>query len=67
MLYGENMDFSDKIRFVREELGLTQKELAKKLGVAFATINRWENGHTEPTIKAKKLLELCKENGIEVE
>ena len=25
------MEFSDKIRFVREELGVTQEELAKKL------------------------------------
>lgn len=45
-----------------------KEELAKLLEVSFATINRWENGHTEPTIKAKrKLFELCKENGIEVE
>lgn len=44
------------------------EELAKLLEVSFATINRWKNGHTEPTIKAKrKLFELCKENGIEVE
>lgn len=60
------MEFSEKIRFVREELGLTQEELAKKLGVAFATINRWEQGSTTPHANTeKKLYEFCKDNGIE--
>ena len=60
------MEFSDKIRFVREELGLTQEELAKKLGVAFATINRWEQGLTTPHASTeKKLYDFCKENNIE--
>ena len=60
------MEFSDKIRFVREELGITQEELAKKLGVAFATINRWEQGLTTPHASTeKKLYDFCKENGVE--
>lgn len=60
------MEFSDKIRFAREELGITQEELAKKLGVAFATINRWEQGLTTPHASTeKKLYDFCKENGIE--
>jgi transcriptional regulator with XRE-family HTH domain len=28
---------------------LTQKEVANKLGVSFATVNRWLNGHTQPS------------------
>lgn len=36
------MDFADKIKFVRSELELSQEELAHKIGVSFATINRWE-------------------------
>lgn len=48
------MEFSDKIRFAREELGITQEELAKKLGVAFATINRWEQGLTTPHASTEK-------------
>jgi len=60
------MEFSEKIRFVREELGLTQEDLAKKLGVAFATINRWEQGSTKPHANTeKKLYEFCKDNGVE--
>lgn len=47
---------------------LTQTELAMKIGVAFISINRWENGHCEPTMKAKrKLASLFKEYGIEVQ
>ena len=38
------------------------------LGVSFASVNRWENGKFEPSIKVKrKIVELCKENNINVE
>lgn len=38
-----------KIRALREHLHLTQEVFARILGVSFATVNRWENGKTEPT------------------
>lgn len=61
-------DYPALVKKLRDKLIISQEELAKLLEVSFATINRWANGHTEPTIKAKrKLFELCKENGIEVE
>ncbi len=41
--------FSETIKSIREQLSMTQKGLARELGVSFATINRWENGHTEPS------------------
>lgn len=37
------------IRTLRERLHLTQEVFARILGVSFATVNRWENGKTEPT------------------
>lgn len=38
----------------------SQQELADYLGVSFATVNRWENGHAVPTKKAQdKLFEYC--------
>lgn len=50
---------------LRKKLVLSQMEMADKLGVSFASINRWETGKNEPTIKAKrKLISLCKKNGI---
>lgn len=33
---------------VRAQLGLTQEQLAERLGVSFATVNRWEGGSNAP-------------------
>jgi type I restriction enzyme M protein len=38
----------DDIRRLRSRLGLSQQQLADRLGVSYATVNRWENGHTKP-------------------
>ena len=35
---------------------LTQQEFASVIGVSFETINRWENGKNEPTMKYKRKL-----------
>lgn len=62
------MGFSEKIRAIRERLGLTQEELATKLGVAFATVNRWEQGLTTPQPSAvRKVDEFCNINNISFE
>lgn len=43
-------------------------DLAKELGVAFQTINRWELGKVSPTKKAEYAFELyCKEKNIKFE
>ena len=42
------MDFREKVKKVRIEIGYSQEQLARELGVSFATINRWENGKSEP-------------------
>ena len=48
------------IKQIRKFTGLSQNEMANKVGVSFATINRWENGHSLPTRLAQdKLYELC--------
>lgn len=61
------MKYKDMIKALREKLIISQDELAKILGVSFVSVNRWENGHHEPTIKVKrKLVQLLRENGIEV-
>ena len=55
------------IKKIRHSVGLSQQELADKLGVTFASINRWENGKTLPNNLAQmKLYEFCKENSIPV-
>jgi DNA-binding transcriptional regulator YiaG len=50
------MDYAKLIKELREVLIISQTELAEILGVSFSTVNRWENGKHEPTIKAKKKL-----------
>jgi DNA-binding transcriptional regulator YiaG len=37
------------IKDVRLQLGLSQDELARALGMSFASVNRWENGKTIPS------------------
>ena len=61
------MKFKDKLMKVREILFISQKELAKKIGVSFATINRLEKGHYEPNLITKAKFEMfCKANNIQI-
>ena len=45
------------IRSLRHELGLTQQQLSVELGTVTSTVNRWENGHSQPSPMALKLIE----------
>ena len=55
------------IKHIRDYLGLSQVDFAEKLGVNFATVNRWENGRAIPTKLAQaKLYDYCKEQGVPV-
>ncbi|MBD2448793.1 helix-turn-helix transcriptional regulator [Nostoc sp. FACHB-152] len=47
-------EVSHLIRKLRHLTGLSQEQFAEKLGVAFSTINRWENGHMQPSPLALK-------------
>src|SRR3989338_3476798 len=42
-------DYPERIKQFRARRGLTQQALADRLGVSFATVNRWENGQTKPS------------------
>ena len=62
------MNWQNIIRTIRVKLFITQTELADMIGVSFASVNRWEQGHHEPTMKAKrKLAAICRENNIVME
>lgn len=41
---GLSMKIGDKLRNRRKELGLSMKEVADRIGVAEATVSRWESG-----------------------
>ena len=43
------------IREQRKRLGLTQEELAKRLGVTARTVQNWENGGAIPSTTTAKL------------
>lgn len=62
------MEFKDKVKYVRKKLFLSQEMLAKELGVAFATVNRWEAGHCSPNYRAQKAFhDFCVKNQIILE
>ena len=41
------------LKEIRRQLDLSQEDLARELGVSFATINRWENDKAKPSKLAK--------------
>lgn len=49
----ETSTFGDRVMGAREAAGLSQPELAKRLGVKIKTIRAWENDQSEP--RANKL------------
>lgn len=53
---------SQLIQLSLEEQGLTQKQLAKKIGVSPTRINDYVSGKAEPTLKVARLL--CAALGI---
>lgn len=59
------MDWATEIKQLRNKLLLTQTEFGNLLGVSFGTVNRWEMGYHEPTMKLKrKIKEMIIENGL---
>src|SRR6056297_389038 len=50
------MLLSENIRFLRKEAGLTQSELAERVGVNRPVIGAYEEGRAEPRIQTLKLM-----------
>ena len=62
------MSFPEEIKRIRLRSFLTQQDFAKKIGVAFSTVNRWESGGAKPNLKAMKNINaFCLENRIPYE
>lgn len=40
---------AEQLIAIRKALGLPQEQMARLLGVSFASVNRWEGGHSAPT------------------
>jgi transcriptional regulator with XRE-family HTH domain len=46
----KNLEISKNIRFYRKSLGLTQEELANRLGGKKSLVSNYENGYSVPDI-----------------
>lgn len=56
------------LRAIRANLNLTQEQLAERLGVSFATVNRWEGGSNLPQKAARETIAaLAAEAGIDLD
>ncbi len=49
----EAVSFAARLRLLRARLGLSQEQLARRLSVSFATVNRWETGRSQPSARAR--------------
>ena len=49
---------AQEIRELRLKLGLTQEAFARKLGVSFFTVSRWETSKRKPSPMAVTLLKM---------
>lgn len=53
------MGFPENLEQERKRHGMSQEQLAKRLGVSQACVSQWENGSTSPTVfLAVKLADL---------
>lgn len=61
-------DVPTVLRAIRASLDLTQAELAERLGVSFATVNRWEGGGNKPQkAPMARIAALASEAGVDVD
>ncbi|ROT96342.1 helix-turn-helix domain-containing protein [Histidinibacterium lentulum] len=52
----EAATFGDRLAAAREAAGMTQKELAKRVGVKVTTLARWEDDQAEPRANRLQML-----------
>lgn len=58
------MTIGERIREVRKECGITQKELGERLGLSYQSIAQWENNLRNP--KSETVLKIANALGISV-
>ena len=62
------MSVQEALKLLRFELGLTQRDLAKKVDRAYITISRWENGKGFPSrANAKEILKVARDGHASAE
>jgi DNA-binding transcriptional regulator YiaG len=53
----KDQSLSALVKEIRRQLEMSQEDLARQIGVSYATVNRWENGLSKPSKLAKGHLE----------
>ena len=67
MIMTDLLDPPAALRAIRANLDLTQEGLASRLGVSFATVNRWEGGGVRPQRAARAaIVALAVEAGVDM-
>ena len=56
------INIADRIRFAREQHGMTQTDLAKKLGISRSAVNLWEMSMSSPSLA--NIIEMTKIFGV---
>lgn len=62
MKIGEYLKIGEKIKAARIKTGLSQKEMAKRLGLGTSAYSNYENSYSEPSVEIME--NFCKEAGI---
>ena len=62
------MEFSYMVKKARQQLNISQEQLARDLCVSFSTVNRWENGKAKPNKLARNAFKaFCEKNNVDIE
>ena len=56
-------NIAEELKKLRQQQGWSQEDLARNLGVSFATVNRWENGKTKPSRLAQEKIKQVANTG----
>ena len=62
MKIGEYLKIGEKIKAARLKTGISQKEMAKRLGLSNSAYSNYENSYSEPSVEIME--NFCKEAGI---
>ncbi|MBD5131144.1 MAG: helix-turn-helix transcriptional regulator [Clostridiales bacterium] len=52
VIYGDKMNIGEELKYHRQKANLSQRELAKLIGISQQNISRWENNEVEPSISS---------------
>lgn len=56
-------EIAERVKGIRQKLGLSQRDFAKKVGATFVSIWKWENNKSTPhPMFVKRIEELNEEN-----